>query len=190
MEQSGESSSENSGSSLQRSSENNRRSLNSLRSLLSRTVSNIEVEEIEPMEIISDSGSEETNTNEPTSLMQENASPYDGPKESFNTELPTEHLYMGQMDVVPGLRLFEAGKIYRIHVFEHHSILFPGETLPIIWSEYPFELASDSVEGLNFGVIFSDPKFERKVGVTCQVYERSVDSYKNIKLKCRGNLNL
>ena len=54
--------------------------------------------------------------------MQENT------VEEFDTELPTYHSYLGPMDKVSGINLFEAGKVYQLPIRGYHSILFPGES--------------------------------------------------------------
>ena len=54
--------------------------------------------------------------------MQENE------EEEFDTELPTNHAYLGQMDPVPGVYLFEVGKVYQLPIRDYHSIIFPGES--------------------------------------------------------------
>lgn len=164
---------------------NRRRILRSLRSLLPRSVSEVELEgDNISMELVSSS---ESDREEENRLFEEYLQQNDGPAEEFNTELPTEHSYLGQMDAVNGFGYFESGKTYRLQIFEHHSIVFPGETLPMIFSDSQFERSEYSQDGLNFGLVFWDPQFKQKVGVTCQVYEKGVDSHGNITLKCRAH---
>lgn len=139
------------------------------------------------MEIIS--SSEEDNEMEQENRLFEEylQQAGDGPEERFNTELPDEHSYLGAMDAVRGLDYFECGKTYRIPIFEHHSFVFPGETLPMIWADSQFDRNEYSNDGLTFGIVFLDPQFKQKIGVTCQVYERGVDAHGNITLKCRAH---
>uniref|UniRef100_A0A336K518 CSON000081 protein n=1 Tax=Culicoides sonorensis TaxID=179676 RepID=A0A336K518_CULSO len=143
------------------------------------------------MEIISSSDEEDNEIEQENRLfeeyLQQGDGTTDGPEERFNTELPAEHSYLGAMDAVRGLDYFECGKTYRIPIFEHHSFVFPGETLPMIWADSQFERNEYSNDGLTFGIVFLDPQFKQKIGVTCQVYERGVDAHGNITLKCRAH---
>lgn len=56
----------------------------------------------------------------------------------------------------------------------------------MIMSDYPFESLEES-QGMTFGIIFCDPTFKNKVGVTCQVYEKGSDENGIVKLKCRAH---
>lgn len=159
------------------------RIMHSLRSLLQRSVS-VDVVDfsgnhpvVEQMELNSSDSSENV----------EYFQPNDENSEQFNKELPTEHAYLGQMDAVLGLDFFECNKIYRIPIFEHHSFVFPGEMLPMIWTDAQFDRTEHTSDGFTFGLVFWDPTFKKKVGVTCQVYERGVDSHGNVTLKCRAH---
>lgn len=147
-------------------------------------------DDVEEMEIIS-SSYEDNELEQENRLfeeyLQQAGGPPDGPEERFNTELPDEHSYLGAMDAVRGLDYFECGKTYRIPIFEHHSFVFPGETLPMIWADSQFDRNEYSNDGLTFGIVFLDPQFKQKIGVTCQVYERGVDRHGNITLKCRAH---
>ncbi|XP_063702361.1 protein cereblon [Culicoides brevitarsis] len=138
------------------------------------------------MEIIH-SSEEDNEIEQENRLFEEYMQQADGPEERYNTELPDEHSYLGAMDAVRGLDYFECGKTYRIPIFEHHSFVFPGETLPMIWADTQFERNEYSNDGLTFGIVFLDPQFKQKIGVTCQVYERGVDAHGNITLKCRAH---
>lgn len=58
------------------------------------------------------------------------------------------------MDRVSGVDFFESGKIYHIPVCAHHSIVYPGETLPMIMAESIFDRSEHSNDGLTFGIVF------------------------------------
>lgn len=100
--------------------------------------------------------------------------------EEFNTELPTEHSYLGAMESVHGLVCFEVNNIYKIPIYAHHSLLFPGEVVPMIIAESFFDesiFGNDENDGLSFGLVFwsqSHNAREKNIvyGVTCQVYEK------------------
>lgn len=96
------------------------------------------------------------------------------PIEQFDSELPSAHSYLGDLDRVSGLEIMEPGKLYRLPLFVHHSLVFPGETLPMIFYNYEFPENFDSSEGLMIGVVysnFSGPYY----GVTCQIYEKGTN---------------
>jgi cereblon len=109
-------------------------------------------------------------------------------RENFNTELPAEHSYLGSMDRVSGIDFFEVGKVYKIPISGHDSIIFPGETLPMIMAESIFDPSTTSTDGLTFGLVCWEHATKDKVyGVTCQVYEQGVDSQGNITIKSRAH---
>ena len=95
------------------------------------------------------------------------------------------------MNRVSGIDYFEPGNIYRIPTCTHHSLLFPGETLPMILPSSMFEESNDSNDGLTFGLIF--PKIFNTTkpdlnGVTCQIFERgNVDSNGHVTIKARAH---
>lgn len=115
--------------------------------------------------------------------------------ENFNTELPTHHSYLGSMDAVSGLICFEVDKIYKIPISPHHSLIFPGEIVPMKIAESFFDetiFGADGNEGLVFGLIFLENTQKEKAkeivyGVTCQVYERGVDDLGHITLLSRAH---
>lgn len=108
----------------------------------------------------------------------------------FDDELPMEHSYLGpNMDIVRGSNFYEPGKIYEIPVCGHHSMVFPGEILPMIMvDESMFERTPDSNEGLTFGVVFADEIDRQEVyGVTCHVFEKGLDNHGHITVKSKAH---
>uniref|UniRef100_A0A182WK39 Protein cereblon n=1 Tax=Anopheles minimus TaxID=112268 RepID=A0A182WK39_9DIPT len=99
--------------------------------------------------------------------------------EIYNTDLPTEHAYFGEMVRVKGVDCLEPGKIYRLPVYNHHTIVYPGEIVPLMLdpSQFYNDCANDSSDGLKFGLVFPNHHNDsgRIYGVTCQVYERGDD---------------
>lgn len=107
---------------------------------------------------------------------------------NFDTELPTEHSYLGNMTQVSGVGYLDAGKIYNMLIFVHHSMVFPGETLPMIIPDYLFDPTLFGDEAMLFGVIFPSMLEVTKpnlYGVTCQIYEKRNDEQDNMIIKCR-----
>ncbi|XP_058064285.1 protein cereblon [Anopheles bellator] len=97
--------------------------------------------------------------------------------EIYNTELPTEHAYLGKLERVEGVDYLEPGKTYRLPIYSHHSIVYPGEIVPLMLGRanlYNGGSDDDSSDGLKFGLVFEDQYTSkgRVYGVTCQVYER------------------
>ncbi|XP_049294794.1 protein cereblon [Anopheles funestus] len=94
--------------------------------------------------------------------------------EIYNTELPTEHAYLGKMERVEGVDYLEPGKTYRLPIYSHHSIVYPGEIVPLMLNDSNFYSSNDSSDGLKFGLVFQNQYSDsgRVYGVTCQVYER------------------
>ncbi|XP_058119897.1 protein cereblon isoform X2 [Anopheles coustani] len=96
--------------------------------------------------------------------------------EIYNTELPTEHAYLGKLERVEGVDYLEPGKTYRLPIYSHHSIVFPGEIVPLMLNASHMHNIGvyGSSDGLKFGLVFQDQytSSEGIYGVTCQVYER------------------
>lgn len=92
--------------------------------------------------------------------------------EIYNTELPTEHAYLGKLERVEGVDYMEPGKVYRLSVCSHNSIVFPGEMVPMIINVATLN-CNDPSDGVKFGLVFRNVISEKYVyGVTCQVFER------------------
>jgi cereblon len=106
----------------------------------------------------------------------------------FDCELPIQHSYLGETEHVRGFSFFEPGKIYEIAVCSHHSLIFPGEILPMIMLADAFFSRMTEDEGLTFGLIFQADTHEEPIyGVTCTVYERGVDNNGHITVKSRAH---
>lgn len=122
--------------------------------------------------------------------MRENAAAASSQARLFDDELPMEHSYLGaNMDIVRGTNFFDPGKVYEIPVCAHHSMVFPGEILPMIMiAESIFARTPESNEGLVFGLVFSNEMDDDKVyGVTCQVFEKGLDNHGHITVKSKAH---
>ncbi|EAT43509.1 AAEL005067-PA [Aedes aegypti] len=92
--------------------------------------------------------------------------------EIYNTELPTEHAYLGKLERVEGVDYLEPGKTYCLPVYSHHSIVFPGEVVPMILNAASLNY-EDQSDGVKFGLLFRTTFPNNYIyGVTCQVFER------------------
>ncbi|XP_062557219.1 protein cereblon-like [Armigeres subalbatus] len=92
--------------------------------------------------------------------------------EIYNTELPTEHAYLGKLERVEGVDYLEPGKTYCLPVYSHHSIVFPGEIVPMILNAASLNY-DDQSDGVKFGLLFRTTFPDNYIyGVTCQVFER------------------
>jgi cereblon len=122
--------------------------------------------------------------------LRENAAAASSQAQFFDNELPMNHSYLGaNMDIVRGTNYFEPGKIYEIPVCGHHSMVFPGEILPMIMiAESIFARTPESNEGLTFGLVFGNETENDKVyGVTCQVFEKGLDNHGHITVKSKAH---
>lgn len=100
------------------------------------------------------------------------------------------HSYLGgNMENIRGTNYYEPGKVYEIPVCGHHSMVFPGEILPMIMiSQSIFARTPESNEGLTFGLVFANEIEDNKVyGVTCQVFEKGVDNQGHITVKSKAH---
>jgi hypothetical protein len=139
-----------------------------------------------------DYGTEENSSEEeedPERLFDEyinQASQSNENRSDFDSELPVQHSYLGETETVKGFTCYEENKIYEIPVIAHHSWVFPGEIVPMIMGQNRFLLrVTNEDEGLIFGLVFQKdhPDEKSTYGVTCQVYERGVDSRGHTILK-------
>ncbi|KAG4079563.1 hypothetical protein HA402_012333 [Bradysia odoriphaga] len=113
--------------------------------------------------------------------------------EQFDRDLPPEHLYLGNLERVSAIECLKPGKYYhRMPIFAHHSLVFPGEQIPMILSQTVFmttNFLTDSNNGCLFGLMFlrlkGVPKY-RTYGVTCQIYEKGSDDYGNVVFKSKA----
>lgn len=86
--------------------------------------------------------------------------------------------YLGKLERVEGVDYLEPGKLYRMPIYSHHSVVYPGEIVPLMLNASSLYSTAgtddDSPDGLKFGLVFQDQYTSkgRVYGVTCQVYER------------------
>lgn len=105
----------------------------------------------------------------------------------FNARLPFQ--YLGNMERVSGVQFLEPNKCYRLPIFFHDSIIFPGETLPMILTQQMFVSTEFSDDGLLFGLVFNGLRNDRNndlYGVTCQIYEKGSDGINNVSIKSKA----
>lgn len=95
------------------------------------------------------------------------------------------------MERVSGVQYLEPNKSYRLPIFPHDSIIFPGETMPMILPEQTFTSTDLNDDGLLFGLFFlglRNGKNNDLYGVTCQVYEKGRDERRDIvSIKSRAH---
>lgn len=90
-----------------------------------------------------------------------------------------------------GVQYLEANKSYRLPIFFHDSLIFPGETLPMILAQQLFLATKFNDDGLLFGLIFLNVRSDDNMylyGVTCQIYEKSSSGTTNdsVSIKSRA----
>lgn len=122
--------------------------------------------------------------------LRENAEAARSQARMFDDELPMNHTYLGSnMDAVRGTNYYEPGKVYDIPVWPHHSMVFPGEILPMIMiAESIFARTPESNEGLTFGIYFADEiENDKAYGVICQVFEKGLDEHGHITVKSKAH---
>lgn len=122
--------------------------------------------------------------------LRENAEAARSQAQHFDDELPMCHSYLGgNMENIRGTNFYEPGKIYEIPVCGHHSMVFPGEILPMIMiAESIFARTPESNEGLTFGLVFANEIDGNNVyGVTCQVFEKGLDNQGHITVKSKAH---
>lgn len=103
--------------------------------------------------------------------------------------MPFAFQYLGDMERVSGVQFLEPNKCYRLPIFFHDSIIFPGETLPMILTQQMFVSTEFSDDGLLFGLVFNGLRNERNndlYGVTCQIYEKGSDGINNVSIKSKA----
>ncbi|EAT43510.1 AAEL005081-PA [Aedes aegypti] len=80
--------------------------------------------------------------------------------------------YLGKLERVEGVDYLEPGKTYCLPVYSHHSIVFPGEVVPMILNAASLNY-EDQSDGVKFGLLFRTTFPNNYIyGVTCQVFER------------------
>ncbi|XP_055617888.1 protein cereblon-like [Toxorhynchites rutilus septentrionalis] len=95
-------------------------------------------------------------------------------KLTYNIQLPSEHAYLGKLERVECLERFEPGSIHRIPVSSHHSIVYPGETIPLILTNSLLDF-DGRYESSRIGLVFWEHSRQKRIlGVVCQVCEKDV----------------
>lgn len=97
--------------------------------------------------------------------------------------------YLGNLERVSGVQYLEPNKIYRLPIFFHDAIIFPGETLPMILTQQMFMATQFSDDGLLFGLVFHGLRNNLNndlYGVTCQIYAKGNDGRENISIKSKA----
>ncbi|EAT43511.1 AAEL005058-PA [Aedes aegypti] len=119
---------------------------------------------------------------------------YDGHRNrlklTYNTQLPSEHTYLGKLERVEALERLEPGSIHRIPVSGHQSIVYPGETIPLILTNPLLEF--DGKDSNRIGLVFWEFPFKKRIfGVICEVYEKVIrDSIMILKTKAQQRFEL
>lgn len=89
-----------------------------------------------------------------------------------------------------GVQWLEPKKEYKLPIFFHDSLIFPGETLPMILTQQMFLATQFTDDGLLFGLVFHDIRNNINLnlyGVTCQIYEKSAnDAGDSISIKSKA----
>lgn len=97
--------------------------------------------------------------------------------------------YLGNLERVSGIQYLEPNKVYRLPIFFHDAIIFPGETLPMILTQQMFLSTQFSDDGLLFGLVFHgllNNLNSDLYGVTCQIYAKGNDGRENISIKSKA----
>lgn len=97
--------------------------------------------------------------------------------------------YLGDLERVSGVEYLEPNQSYSLPIIVHNSLVYPGETLPMILSEYMFLPTDFSDDGLLFGLVFRDFHNNDSLnlfGVTCLIYEKGSDDGGSLSIKSRA----
>lgn len=109
---------------------------------------------------------------------------------TFDKLLNLHHFqYLGNLERVSGHSYLEPNRNYNMPIIIHNSLVYPGETLPMILSQHMFLSADFNDDGLIFGLVFREllsSHNSKLFGVTCQIYEKSNDDSDNISIKSRA----
>lgn len=96
---------------------------------------------------------------------------------------------MGNLERVCGVQWLEPNFEYRLPIFFHDSLIFPGETLPMILTQQMFLTTDFNEDGLLFGLVFHDVRNDinyNLYGVTCQIFEKSNGGQESVSIKSRA----
>lgn len=90
-----------------------------------------------------------------------------------------------------GVQYLEPNRNYSLPIIFHNSLVFPGETVPMILSQNMLSVVMSEFkeEGLLFGLICRETRnYSNKnlYGVTCQIYEKSTDDVDSVSIKSRA----
>lgn len=100
--------------------------------------------------------------------------------------------YLGTLERVSGVDCLEPGQLYKLPIFYHNTLIFPGEQVPLV---IPATFISSEVsennpeDGCLFGLIFPSmySKTAPKIyGVTCQMYEKGSHNERELIIKSRA----
>ncbi|XP_031632675.1 protein cereblon homolog [Contarinia nasturtii] len=108
---------------------------------------------------------------------------------AFDTDLPAEHNYLGALERVSGVEYLEPNRTYTLPIIFHNSLVFPGETLPMILAPNMFVPADNNEDGILFGLVFRELRGNHNFnlyGVTCLIYEKSTDDSESLTIKSRA----
>ncbi|XP_058449634.1 protein cereblon-like [Malaya genurostris] len=95
-------------------------------------------------------------------------------KLTYNIQLPSEHTYLGKLERVDSLERLEPGSIHRIPISGHHSIVYPGETIPLILTNSLMNFDGRS-ESNRIGLVFWEHPYRQRIfGVVCQVRGKDI----------------
>lgn len=64
--------------------------------------------------------------------------------------------YLGELERVSGVQYLEPNRNYELPLIIHSSLVFPGETLPMILSQHMFQMTDFNDDGLVFGLVFRE----------------------------------
>ena len=96
---------------------------------------------------------------------------------------------MGDLERVSGVEYLEPDKSYTIPIIIHNSLVFPGETLPMILSPHMSLPADNNDDGALFGLVFRELRSNHNFnlyGVTCLIYEKVTDEREFLKIKSKA----
>ncbi|KAK5637964.1 hypothetical protein RI129_012259 [Pyrocoelia pectoralis] len=109
--------------------------------------------------------------------------------ETFDTNLPTTHKYLGKLNTVSGYTLFDDGEVIELLAIHTKTLVFPGFTLPLVMNTELEQTTMDSfLKKCNiFVLVCADEMGSRlyKYGITMEVFE-SVSQNGTLYLKAKG----
>lgn len=100
--------------------------------------------------------------------------------------------YLGSLDRVSGVDCLEPGHLYKLPIFCHPTLIFPGEQVPMVIPATMFSSEfsdNNQDDGCLFGLIFRSIYKEKSLklyGVTCQIYEKGTHNKRELFIKSRA----